>query len=273
MVKFTLEQVAPKIWHLNFSSSYDLTMHFFRFQEWYESPTMMEKNVQFVDLMENYTSKLGKGKFTYTHDWAGFNIPGEQIFARFEKGISDPNRHDDLMHALATYIRAKEGGPKFYIIGTSDDDSEKNTTFNHELAHGMFYADEAYKARMTKYVEGLPDKVRNKIFSTLKKWGYADKFFIDETQAYMATGLQSPIDTQMIRDHQAKFKRLFNSYSKGARKRPERTVKVKSGTSTTSTAKKKKAAKKAKINKTKKTVKKTQPRKKVAKTVRKKVTK
>lgn len=187
----------------------------------------MEKNVQFVDLMENYTKNLGKGNFTYMNDWAGFNILGEEIFRRHREGISDSNRHDELMIALATYIRAKEGCDKFYIIGTSDDDPEKNITFNHELAHGLFYADEAYRTRMTKYVDSLSDKVKNKIFNTLKKWGYADKFFIDEAQAYMATGLQSPIDTAIINAEQAKFKRLFNSYSKGIRKRPERVIKVK----------------------------------------------
>lgn len=112
MVEFTLKQVAPKIWHLNFSSGYDLTIHFFRFQEYYESPDMMKKNVQFVDLMENYTKKLGKGKFTYINDWAGFNIPGEEIFQRYKDGISDPkgdgNRFTQFMDSSSKKMEELE---------------------------------------------------------------------------------------------------------------------------------------------------------------------
>ena len=222
MVEFSLKQIAPKIWHLNFSDSWDLTMHFFRFQEWYESPGMKQKNVQLVDLMENYSRTVGKGKFSYPSDWAGFNLPGEEVFKRQAQGISDPNRYDELMISLTTYMRAKEGSSKFYIIGTSDDDAFKNQTFNHELAHGLFFADDSYRARMTKYVENLPDKTRNKIFSVLKKWGYAEKFYIDEAQAYLATGLQEGLTLKHIKDCQPKFKRLFNAYTKGVRKRPEK---------------------------------------------------
>lgn len=247
MVEFSIKQVAKKIWHLNFSDSYDLTIHFFRYQEYYESPDMKKKNVQFVDLMENYSRTIGKGSFTYTKDWAGFNMPGDQIFERHRAGISDPNRHDELMYSLACYIRSKEKSEKFYIIGTSNDDDWRNTTFNHELAHGLFYADEAYKARMTKYVEELPERVRSKIFGALKKWGYDEKFFVDECQAYMATGLQEGIDAKMIVEHQSRFKRLFNSYSKGIRKRPDRGYQANSA----------KAA--AKKTTTKKKVKKTTP--------------
>ncbi len=213
-------------------------MHFFRFQEWYESPTMKEKNVQFVDLMESYTRNLGKGNFTYINDWAGFNIPGHQIFDRFKEGISDSNRYDALMLSLATFVRAKEGSESFYIIGTSDDDPDKNATFNHELSHSLFYANPSYKEKMTKYVEALPKNVKAKIFDALKKWGYDEKFFIDETQAYLSTGLQSPIDISMVREQQAKFKRLFNIASKGMKKRAEQSIKIKLSKKTVKKSKK-----------------------------------
>lgn len=259
MVEFTLKQVAKKIWHLNFSDSYDLTIHFFRYQEFYESPDMKKKNVQFVDLMENYSRKVGKGAFTYTRDWAGFNLPGEEIFDRHKAGISDPNRHDELMYSIACFIRAKEKSENFYIIGTADDDVWRNVTYNHELAHGLFYADDSYRARTTKYVNELPDKIKSKIFSTLKKWGYDEKFYIDETQAYMSTGLQDSLDVDDIKFYQSRFKRLFNSYTKGVRKTPERGFETKpvkkktrktsnkvSTSKTTRTKAKKKSTKKAK---------------------------
>lgn len=219
MLEFTIKQLAPKIWHLNFSDSYDLTIHFFRYQEFYESPNMKARNVQFVDLMENYSRKLGNGKFTYPVDWAGFNLPGEVIFKRHQAGISDPNRHDDLMYALACYIRAKENSERFYIIGTSEDDELKNTTFNHELAHGFYYTHPIYRKKMQKLVKDIPPNTQKKIFSVLTKWGYSDKFFVDETQAYLSTGLQDKMDTPIIVACREPFIKVFNQYTKGIRKR------------------------------------------------------
>lgn len=222
MVEFSLKQLQPKIWHLHFSSKYDLTLHFFRFQEYYESIEMRGKDTPFVDLMENYAKKLGNGAFTYTHDWDGFNLPGEQIFRKAAKGITDKNRYDELMISIAMYIKAKENTENFYIIGTSNDDPWLNTTFNHELAHGLFYANSKYKKEMKKYVEELPKPVKNKIFSALKKWGYNENLYIDETQAYLATGLQDEIDNELIYKHQAVFKKTFNIHAKGIKKRSDR---------------------------------------------------
>jgi hypothetical protein len=212
---FSLEQVTDRVWHLNFKYGYDLNLHFFRYQEYYESPKFKKaKNVQFIDLMDWYSNHQGKGEFTYISDWAGFNLPAEKIFELEKDGIQDKNRYDEIMLGIAKLIRAKEAGNEdFYIIGTASDDSEANLTFNHELAHSLFYINEKYREEAVKLVDKLPKREKNFIFKKIKECGYDDDVLIDECQAYMATGLYLSFDKPSIRKHTKPFKALFNKYA------------------------------------------------------------
>lgn len=217
---FSLKQLRKQIWHLHFDQHYDLTMHFLRYQEFYESPKFRKTNLTLVNYMEWYARNMGKGVFTYTKDWAGFNLPGEYIFSVHKEGIQDPNRYDKLMLSLAEFICSKEDNKTdFYIIGTSQEDTDLKSTFNHELAHGMFYTDEKYKTKMTALVNALPNKTKNFIFKKLKKCGYSDEFFIDETQAYLSTGLIPEFNKPMVEQEVPKFEKLFKKTSGRLKKR------------------------------------------------------
>lgn len=213
---FSLQKVAPCIWHLSFNNSYDLTMHFFRYQEYYDSAEMSGKNVQFVDLLESYTSGIGNGTFSYINDWVGFNLPAKHLFDRHREGISDKNRCDDLMLSIFSYIKSKEGSEDFYVIGTSGGDPVKDLTFKHELAHGLFFSNPEYKGVMISEVENLPKSVRNRVFRVLEKWGYDESIWVDEAQAYLATGLQDELDTPSVRKCTKPFERVFNKFYRDA---------------------------------------------------------
>jgi len=216
---FALKRIREKIWHLHFDTQYDLTMHFLRYQEYYESPKFMKKSVQIVDIMDWYQKNLGKGVFTYPRDWSGFNFPGEKIFELHNKGIEDINRYDRLMLGIAEFIRSKDNIDEFYIIGTSLDDPAANETFNHELAHGLFYSNEDYKNKMTKLVCDMPKKEKSFLFRKLKKMGYSADFFIDECQAYLGTGLDPQLDNEQVREAVPSFEKIFSKFSKGIRKK------------------------------------------------------
>jgi len=216
---YSLERIREKIWHLQFQEEYDLTMHFLRYQEYYESPKFMKKSVPIVDIMDWYQKHLGNGVFTYPRDWAGFNLPGETIFELHNKGIEDVNRYDRFMIGTAEFIRSKENSDEFYIIGTCKQDVELNITFNHELCHALYFVDLKYKDAMTKLVSNLPKKEKSFIFRKLKKQGYHEDVFIDECQAYLATDLDTDFDTQVIRDLREPFVKIFNKFSTKMRKK------------------------------------------------------
>jgi hypothetical protein len=217
---FTLKQLRKQIWHLHFDKHYDLTMHFLRYQEFYESPKFKKMNMTLVNLMDWYSQNMGDGVFSYPKDWAGFNLPGEQIFNCHRKGIEDKNRYDRMMFSIAEFICAKEDNQtNFYIIGTSEEDVDFKSTFNHELAHGFFFANEKYKKQSAELVNNLNPRTRSFIFKKLKESGYLEDFFIDETQAYLSTGIIDQMKKPSVIESTEPFEKLFKKFTGKLRKK------------------------------------------------------
>ena len=108
----------PHIYHLDFGTQYELTMHFLRAQEYYESPKFYKQIFTFMDYMDWYSKVHGKGSFTYTKDWTGFNVPSWALTEVYDREVylPDRNRYDTLMGTLVDQIRHEEGGQAFYFI-------------------------------------------------------------------------------------------------------------------------------------------------------------
>lgn len=193
-------------------------MHFLRYQEYYESasPKFRGKNFEIFDFMRWYSKKYGKDSFTYAKDWGGFNIPSK-VISEVYPNITDYNKYDNAMYQAYIACNLQLGqvtnNPKFYIIGAVG----KGTTLKHEVAHGFFYTVPEYKKEMTVLVKALPIDIRKSINKTLVKMGYTPKVFIDETQAYMSTGLyveNNPKFESKLKKERAPFIALFNKYYK-----------------------------------------------------------
>jgi hypothetical protein len=182
---FKIKEVHPRVFLFEFSDEYDLSMHFLRYQEYYESPSSKFRGKAFtlLDYMEWYSNKFGHGAFTYTRDYGGYNIPGEIIPSVQQLGIPDPNRYDETM-AGAWRECANYYDDRFYIIGTMKD----HGALNHELSHAFFYLYPEYRKEMLALVKALPVKTRKKINKWLKEHCYARKVYTDETVAYLSTG-------------------------------------------------------------------------------------
>lgn len=213
---FTIEQVKPNIFLFSFKDYYDMAMHFLRYQEYYESasPKFRGKNFEIFDFMRWYSKKYGKDSFTYAKDWGGFNIPNTVVLDVFPE-VTDLNKYDMAIwggyQQCQEILQSKED--KFYIIGAVG----KGTTLKHEVAHGFFYTVPEYKKDMTALVKALPIDIRKSINKTLAKMGYTPKVFIDETQAYMATGLyveNNPKFEFKLKKERTPFIELFNKYYK-----------------------------------------------------------
>lgn len=189
MKPFELQEIRPKIFLMAFKTRYDLAMYFLRYQEFYESPSPKYRGKKFeiLDFMKWYSTKYGNGVFTYPDDWAGFNIPGSVIKEVWDLGISDRNEYDTEMWQIYSDCHKKSQGD-FYLIG-AENRSEDLVTLKHEIAHGFFYTIPEYKDTMTELVKGLAPELRKFMNTELKKLGYTPKVYVDETQAYMSTGL------------------------------------------------------------------------------------
>jgi len=182
---YTLKEIRPNIFHLQFQDHYDLCMYFLRYQEFYESPSPKFRNKSFsiLSFMRWYSKKYGNGSFTYPNDWSGFNIPGSIIEQVHNLTIPDRNIYD--YEFLNIYKHCKKSSKDFYLIGSL----KNKNVLNHEIAHGYFYINKTYKSIMTKLTKSIPKDIRQSINSWLSIRGYTAKVFIDETQAYLSTGM------------------------------------------------------------------------------------
>ena len=208
MNQYTLREVKPKIFLMDFKDSYDLAMHFMRYQEFYESPSphFRGKAWEWTTFMRWYSKKYGKGSFTYAVDWAGFNIPGDTIEKVWKLGIPDRNIYDYEMRQVARQCKEQAKGD-FYLIGAVGN----RGVLKHEIAHGFFYTLPQYKKDMTKLVKGLDPAFRASINNTLKEMGYTPKVYVDECQAYLSTGLSEQFKVTLKNEHKP-FVSLYNKY-------------------------------------------------------------
>lgn len=220
MKEFKLEEIRPKIFLMSFDNSYDLAMHFVRYQEFYESPSPIFRGKKFelLDFMRWYSKEFGKGVFTYPDDWAGFNIPGSIIKQIWDLGISDRNNYDYEMLQIYQECAKKSQGD-FYLIGAgADDEKEVDITLRHEIAHGFFYTIPEYRDTMIEFVDSLNLQVRSFLEEDLESLGYTPEVYVDEIQAYMSTGLSINYDEaesnlyHQIELAQQPFIDLYNKY-------------------------------------------------------------
>jgi len=185
-MKYKLDQYPGEknIFVVTTDNQYDLAMIFFRAQEYYESPFKQIKGKEFtlMKAMELYSKKFGDGAFTYTKDWAGFNVPGKVLDTLYGPGykysIEDFNEYDYEMEEIFNKIKSKE----FYLIGAVKKDA---STIAHELCHARFALDKNYKKKVRELLKQLPEKIKKKIEDYLLSIGYCKGVLEDELQAYI----------------------------------------------------------------------------------------
>lgn len=209
MKDFSLKEVKPKIFHLNFKDQYKMAMHFLRYQENYESPSPRFRDHAFslLDFMEWYSKSYGNGAFTYTIDWAGFNIPDYVILDVHALGIPDPNKYDQIMLDVHRKCAKKYPNERFYIIGSVG----KKWAMKHEIAHGFFYTQPDYREEMIKLVSELKPSFRKSMYDSLKRIGYAPRVYVDECQAYLSTGVPKGFNLTVKKENKP-FVEVYKHY-------------------------------------------------------------
>lgn len=202
---YNLKEVTNNIWVVEFNDYYNLAMTFLRYQEYYESPN--PKFFRSPFLINEYVEWYSGGDdFTYHMDWLGFNIPSKFIL-ECQSNIPDPNQWDLIMDDIITQIKNK-CGDKFYLLGVKDGDDD---VLDHEIAHGLFSTSESYRIEMTDLYNLLPDKVKIRFNKYLNESsGYSEEVFMDETHAYMSTGL--PYELNSLKTYSKPFVEVFKRH-------------------------------------------------------------
>ncbi|MCI0527022.1 MAG: hypothetical protein L0Y56_06175 [Nitrospira sp.] len=204
-----LEEVRPRIFHLNFETQYEVCMHLLRWAEFYESPKWAGKNFHLVDFIDWYSKGQGKGVFTYTKDWAGFNIPSGSILELLELGIPDINKYDRFMMEMIRYIRGV-AGDTFYLIGTFGE----STALEHEIAHGYYYLVREYQEEMYSRYHSVPQDTLTAVQRVMSEMGYAAQVYADEFQAYAAAGFHKKMKGVASEEVRKPFIEIFQRHDK-----------------------------------------------------------
>lgn len=221
----SLHYLGDNIYWLTFDNKYDLCMHFWRVSEKKECPNEeMKQNLNLVDYMEWYAKKYGKGVFTYTNDWAGFNIPKSSFKATYSSGnLPDMNKYDKFMHGLRHFMEArlKSDSEDYYLIGTLEGADD---VLKHEYAHALWGVNHEYKAKMTELLKAIDEKDQDVLCKNLQEMGYSEAVVNDEAQAYLSTGyclkvikdqFYRPMSKKQIDQIAKPFAETFKEFSEG----------------------------------------------------------
>jgi hypothetical protein len=184
-IKYKIKEVKPNIFAVIVKDNYDRAMLFCRGQEYYESPNKKFRGKDFSiwDYMKWYSEEYGRG-FSYGSDWSGFNIPFDILWKCYQSNEMETPYDDTMWQILGEIDSNMDINKKAYVIGA---DSLESDTFTHEVCHGLWYTNPAYK-KEAKYVLNTIPKEHKDIFkSNLIEMGYTDGVIDDEIQAYLTT--------------------------------------------------------------------------------------
>lgn len=210
-MKYKIKEIHPDIIAVVIPDNYERAMMFFRVQEFYESPKKEFKDNKFSvwDYFKWYSEKWGEGCFSYPKDYVGYNLP--LVVAKKCYQTNNPETPYDL-EMIKIIDSLFENGRKKYLIGVDD---LKNSTFNHELAHGLYYTNIDYKNEMDSAVGRISKSNIRKFKKNLKNLGYCSSVFKDEVQAYMATEINKKITNGITSKKKLHllFKAIFKKYA------------------------------------------------------------
>jgi hypothetical protein len=165
----------------------ELTLTFFRVQEYYESQLKELNRAKFNTFDFLDASMEDDGTIEYFSYWTGFNIPGDIVNEWWAK--------QDVEHAtpyeLKLFSQLKDENLDFsqpyYIIGALA--SEKDV-IKHEIAHALYHTNVEYNKEMFELTTELMYEHNIDYLNLrqeLKNMGYCEEVLDDEVQAYLAS--------------------------------------------------------------------------------------
>lgn len=171
-----VEKIDDHITLVNYPDEEALARAFMRVQEHYESPNDEFRKRPFTigEYRDWYSREWGG--FTYSQDWAGYNVP-DYIIRAFLLGLFEPLTAAE--EELVELFRCRSD--KFYVIGVSSN--SPSDTKEHEICHGLYYTNQEYHSEVVS-------ALKNKNLDDLKKFllenMYCEGTVLDECHAYIS---------------------------------------------------------------------------------------
>ena len=236
MKNYQIKEVRDRVFAVIMEDDYARPMTFLRVQEFYESPNpdFRGKHFNVWDYIEWY-SNTKRGAFTYAFDWGGFNIPLPIAWECYEGKDKTPkkgyngvrslpdtwkSKWDETMKDIVWEVQSRMFNKKSkrdmnaYIIGAKD---MEGNTFQHEVAHGLYYTNKEYKELVDEITDAIPLESKLQFRSNLITMGYTDSVVYDEIQAYMCFGWDYPkfskkVSKNLCKKFHKEYQKVFNKY-------------------------------------------------------------
>lgn len=193
VIKHKLSRITDKIFALEIPNDWDRCMVFLRAQEFYESSSTKFKGKDFDiwDYMKWYAyERLGaNATFSYTNDWAAFNLPIKTIVKCLDKQTTPLTPYDifmdEILHKIFNKYDTTENDT--YLIGV-DKLGDASLNVKHEMSHALWYTNPEYKKRANAILKQISKDSIERAKTKLIQMGYAKEVLLDEIFAYSATG-------------------------------------------------------------------------------------
>jgi hypothetical protein len=236
MKNYEIKEVRDRVFAVIMKDDYTRPMTFLRVQEYYESPNpdFRGKHFNIWDFIEWYSSTK-RGAFTYAFDWGGFNIPLPIAWECYEGKEKAPkkgyngvrsmpdtwkSKWDETMKDIVWTVQSRMFNKKnkrdmnAYIIGARDTEGD---TFQHEVAHGLYYTNKEYKELMDEITQTIPLNHYLKFRSNLLKMGYTESVVDDEIQAYLTWGwdyakFSKGVPKTICKQLNKEYRKVFDRY-------------------------------------------------------------
>jgi len=221
LVEGQIIEIKPYIFAAVIKDSYDRSMLFCRYQEFYESPfpEIRGKSFTLEEYMKLYKKNNKRTTFTYPIDWSGYNIPSDILLDAKKKFTFSINMYDLIMNDIIEHCEKESKFRNFgdshpwYLIGV---DKLKSGVINHEIAHGLYHTNLNYKVEMDYHTGNIRPKDSISLRSKLIKVGYVNdrKILDDEIQAYMSTGKLHTWSDTIYKRYSKDYADTFKKFNK-----------------------------------------------------------
>jgi hypothetical protein len=206
----TVSNPYPNCLLLEFEKKKDLTLTFFRVQEYYESNK--EELHGEIFSVEKFIETMmdDDGNIDYFSYWDGFNIPST-VYEKwcYRKGIFNTTKREEILDKIIR--KNTDPSCNYYIIGCMKGETD---TINHEIAHAMYNLNPEYKAATNNLTENFKhefSELYGNIKDSLISMGYNDSVLMDEVQAYISTSTPEELLVSLSLEYE-KHRKLVDSY-------------------------------------------------------------